>query len=269
MQDDFNIDRDRVVGCAIDYKNFIEEKDTIENNEKIINDFLAMLPAGGVSQLPLEIKDIERLQENDQRNFKAEFLMLKDFAQVVKSECVMKAQFFSFYDIPDLIVKKRYTRKDYDVIIKLLNKVKKLFLAHKATIVQGIKLEDLSVTDEDLVPLDLFDQVLKAKEDKQEQKKNLIGNLIANLRNDAIMKIKATGIEIPKTKKIIENSVFITSLNQYLDAEHTKIFSWYYKNQILYLQFIVTQKFFSSALQFQESYDMCKTAEHPNNTYNA
>jgi hypothetical protein len=47
----------------------------------------------------------------------------------------MKSLFFSFYDIPDLIIKKRYPRKDYDLIIKLLNKVKKLFLAHKATIV--------------------------------------------------------------------------------------------------------------------------------------
>jgi cellulase/cellobiase CelA1 len=90
------------------------------------------------------------------------------------------------------------------------------------------------------VPLELFDQVLKAKEDKQEYKKNLISNLITKLKNDAVAKIKATGIETEKTKKIVENSVFITSLNQYLDTEHTKIFSWYYKNQILYLQFIVT-----------------------------
>ena len=62
----------------------------------------------------MEVKDIERLLENDQRNFKVEFTMLKEFAQTVKTECVMKAQFFSFYDIPDLIIKKRYTRKDYD-----------------------------------------------------------------------------------------------------------------------------------------------------------
>ncbi len=61
--------------------------------------------------------------------------LLKDFSAVVKTECVMKSLFFSFYDIPDLIIKKRYPRKDYDLIIKLLNKVKKLFLAHKATIV--------------------------------------------------------------------------------------------------------------------------------------
>lgn len=114
MQDDFNIDRDRVVGCAIDYKNFIEEKDTIERDEKTINDFLALLPEGGVSHSILEVKDIERLQENDQRNFKVEFTMLREFASVVKTECVMKTQFFSFYDIPDLIIKKRYVRKDYD-----------------------------------------------------------------------------------------------------------------------------------------------------------
>ena len=83
--------------------------------------------------------------------------MLRDFATVVRTECVMKGQFFSFYDIPDLIIKKKYPKKDYEQIIKLLNKVKKLYLAHKATIIQGAKVEELTVTDEDLVPLDLFD----------------------------------------------------------------------------------------------------------------
>lgn len=141
----------------IDYTQFLEEKEDIEREEKTINDFLANLPEGGVSHSILEIKEIERLLENDIRQFKVELNLLKDFSAVVKTECVMKSVFFSFYDIPDLIIKKRYLRKDYDLIIKLLNKVKKLFLAHKATIVQGVKVEDLSITDEDLVPLELFD----------------------------------------------------------------------------------------------------------------
>ena len=54
--------------------------------------------------------------------------VMRDFAQVVRVECVMNQYFFSFYDIPDLIVKKKYARKDYELIIKLLNKVKKAYL---------------------------------------------------------------------------------------------------------------------------------------------
>ena len=69
----------------------------------------------------------------------------------------MNQHFFSFYDIPDLIVKKKYQRKDYESIIKLLNKVKKCYLVHKATIVTDKSVAELFVTDEDLVPLELFD----------------------------------------------------------------------------------------------------------------
>lgn len=86
--------------------------------------------------------------------------MLRDFSQVIKAECVLNQHFFSFFDIPDLIVKKKYQRKDFDQIIKLLNKVKKLYLAQKSTIIKDKAIEELEITDEDLVPLELFDQVL-------------------------------------------------------------------------------------------------------------
>lgn len=62
--------------------------------------------------------------------------LLRDFAQIVKTECVLNQYYFSFYDIPDLIVKKKYQRKDYDQIIKILTKVKKSYLAQKSLIVK-------------------------------------------------------------------------------------------------------------------------------------
>jgi hypothetical protein len=54
--------------------------------------------------------------------------VLRDFVTVVKSECVLNSYYFSFFDIPDLIVKKKYNRKDYDLIIGILSKVKKAYL---------------------------------------------------------------------------------------------------------------------------------------------
>ena len=56
----------------------------------------------------VEIKDLERLIDNESKNFKMEMNTVRDFAQVVRSECVLNSHFFSFYDIPDLIVKKKY-----------------------------------------------------------------------------------------------------------------------------------------------------------------
>lgn len=67
--------------------------------------------------------------------------------------------YFSYYDIPDLIVKKKYSRKDYDVILKLLNKTKRAYLLEKARITEK-EISELELTDEDLVPLELLDEVL-------------------------------------------------------------------------------------------------------------
>ena len=46
--------------------------------------------------------------EAEGRTFKGEMQVLKEFATTVRSECVLNQHFFSFYDIPDLIVKKKY-----------------------------------------------------------------------------------------------------------------------------------------------------------------
>lgn len=156
-QDDFNIEKEKVIACVIDYNQFHEAKERTEKEEKIINEFLCQLPEGGIGHQILEIKDLERLLESETRSFKSETTLLKEFATVVRSECVMNQHYFSFYDIPDLIIKKKYQRKDYESIIKLLNKVKKSYLVYKATILPDKQISQLVVTDEDLVPLELFD----------------------------------------------------------------------------------------------------------------
>ena len=52
--------------------------------------------------------------ENENRAFKIDMNLLKNFVQVVKTECVLNQYYFSFYDIPELIIKKKYQRKEYD-----------------------------------------------------------------------------------------------------------------------------------------------------------
>jgi len=45
---------------------------------------------------------------------------------------VLKSKFFSFYDIPDLIIKKKYQKKDYEIIMAFIQKVKRLYLEKRA-----------------------------------------------------------------------------------------------------------------------------------------
>jgi hypothetical protein len=175
-QEDFNMEKERVIACVLSFIQFYEDKEQVEKDEKIINDFLCQLPDGGIGHQILEIKDLERVLDNEVRTFKQEGTLLREFAATVRAECVMEQNFFSFYDIPDLIVKKKYTRKDYEGIIKMLNKVKKAYLLEKADILKDKNkpLDEIVITDEDLVPLDLFDKVLQNRENKQELKRQSI-----------------------------------------------------------------------------------------------
>ena len=222
-QEDFNMEKERVIACVLSFLQFYEDKEQIEKEEKIINDFLCQLPDGGIGHQILEIKDIERVLDNETRSFKLESSLLREFAAIVRAECVMEQNFFSFYDIPDLIVKKKYSRKDYESIIKMLNKVKKAYLVEKADILKDKNkpLEEIVITDEDLVPLDLFDKVLQSRENKQELRRLQIQGMIQRLKLEAAAKIKSMGVDTEKTKKIVENSVFIATLNAQMEALHS------------------------------------------------
>ena len=90
----------------------------------------------------------------------------------VKQECVIEQHYFIFFDIPDLIVKKRYSRKEYEDIIKVLNKVKTRYLARKAKEMPDKSIEFVSqITDDDLVPLVILDEVMSEVQNKANEKK--------------------------------------------------------------------------------------------------
>ena len=70
----------------------------------------------------------ERLISTKKQNLSNEQTLLGGFATVVKQECKVAEVFFSFYEIPELIERKRYTREQYEKIRKFLLKVKALYL---------------------------------------------------------------------------------------------------------------------------------------------
>lgn len=95
-------------------------------DEKVINDLLSLLPETNVGAL--EISHIEALITQQQAATDATVKVMSRFAQQVQSEIPRQTHFFNFYDVPDLIVRKQVTKKDYEVISKLLTKVKREFL---------------------------------------------------------------------------------------------------------------------------------------------
>ena len=64
-------------------------------------------------------------------------------------------------DLPELILKRKFSRKDYDDIIKIVLKVRNLYLAEQAQHAPDRPLALIAqITDDDLIPLALFDEVL-------------------------------------------------------------------------------------------------------------
>ncbi len=54
--------------------------------------------------------------------------------------------------------------------------------------------------------------------------------MLAKLKAEAAAKIKSMGVDSEKTKKIIENSVFISTLNSLMESTHSTIFTYYFKH---------------------------------------
>ena len=116
--DKHNQNKDRIEKCITDYNSFTEDMNTVRKENKIINDFLSNLP---VTLSIVMIEDLEKLLKTEQNKINSKMRMLNDFVVTVKQECVMNQQFFSFFEIPEVIVKKNYPRKDYeDIILKFL-----------------------------------------------------------------------------------------------------------------------------------------------------
>lgn len=153
-------------------------------NEKTLNNFMGKLPQSLSSFI--EPDDFQRIiiKEEDIHNELQE--LFTQFVSVVKEECVMNVHFFSFTGLPDVIVKKNYTRAQYQSLTKLLISVKNAYLQQRARTEaenvdeqkqgqQQMKTaeQNMTITEEDLVELQLLDDFLTQHERSFEQKKAL------------------------------------------------------------------------------------------------
>lgn len=70
-----------------------------------------------------------------------------------------------------------------------------------------------------------------------EDSKSYIVALVQEAKIEASKKISLLNVDSEKTKKIVENSVFINYLNSRMEQTHASIFSYNFKNQLLYYYF--------------------------------
>jgi hypothetical protein len=76
----------------------------------------------------LDLTHFEKLIDQLTNVFNGEFKILERFSGWVKAECVLDQFYFNFHEIPELILRKKITKKDYELLTKLLLKVKRAYI---------------------------------------------------------------------------------------------------------------------------------------------
>lgn len=175
------------------------------------------------------------------RQFDEDARLLNEFVAAVKSECIAAHEgqktFFTFDAVPDCIVRRKYTRENYEKIKKHILKVKQLFLKAKAAKrkqeaerekerraemgdvafddgasnrksvshhTEKDKGQDDVITDEDYVHFDYLQMVIDSKERKEIEMRTVWERFIQSVkveREEQFSKFKDEG---PKKKKLID-----------------------------------------------------------------
>jgi len=158
--------------CSQLYNDFQDHARKCYKNQKILNNFLAGLPEVAQS---IDPDDLSRLILKAESAHNEVRDLYNSFVSVVKAECVMNVHFFAFTSLPELIVRKNYSRKQFEQLTKLLVAVKEEYLALRAKEEENVddqkkdknhhlqpKTDPKIITEEDLVEISLLDDFLVA-----------------------------------------------------------------------------------------------------------
>ena len=237
---DMSIDKDKVETWQTDYFELIDKRKIDQRNENTLNDFLLRLKEFKI----LEIRDFKNCYDKFKNEFYDDQAMLNEFVEKVWRECVLNQYYFSLFDLPDFIVKMSPNKSDYKKILDLLQSVKIEYIKEKADILKK-RIDEVKLTDEDLVPLDLIKHVMGQRRYNFNLKWEYLNNFLNDSQEEVSKKIRQLQVENNKIKKTIENNVFISYLNKLMEDNHSEVFVDNYKIRVLHL--VLTKTLLKSA----------------------
>lgn len=129
------------------------------------------------------------------------------------------------------------------------------------------KIQEMQITDEDFVPLELFDGVLAEFQHKFNSKRQIQLDFIRLCREEAVKKQKVLGIDTERQKKLVDSAVFANLLNTKLEQTHSAVFTLHYKHSLLYYNLCGRKDNATDARTFKEKFDVCITADDIKNKY--
>lgn len=243
----FNIDKDKVEICKSDFEELLKERYEKEYKEDMLNDFLLKLNDFKF----IEIRDLRQCLEQYKYDFAEESTKLRTFVDKISRECILDQHYFSFYDIPDMILGMSPNKKDYASMLEFLQEAKNEYMKSKADVLKK-PLDEIKITDEDLVPLELLRHTLDQKKSKYHDNMDFITRFIASSQEEVTKKIRQLQVENVKTKKIIENNVFVQYLNKTMEDNHKEVFIPTYKIKLVHL--VLESSDFRSAKDVSRKY---------------
>ena len=244
---DMSIDKDKVENCQTDFFELIDKRKIDQRNENTLNDFLLRLKEFKI----LEIRDFKKCLDKFKNEFYDDQAMLNEFVEKVCRECVLNQHYFSLFDLPDFIVKISPSKADYKKMLELLQSVKSEYIKEKADILKK-PIDDVKITDEDLVPLDLIKHVLGQKRYKFNSTWEYLNGFLKESQEEVNKKIQQLQVENNKIKQTIENNVFIAHLNKVMEDTHSEVFVDNYKIRVLHL--VLNKSLLKSAKEVAKKY---------------
>ena len=194
--------------------------------------------------------------------------LLTNFIVDVKQDCLMNANFFNFLQVPECVMKKNFTRKQFEIVSKLLLSVKESYLKERAEKdaeiaeqarkeaeafatkdkkkgneeAAPVRADPNMITEEDLIDIELLDNYIANIEHKFTTKKELWETFIESCKQKGQAKCTELNVDAPKTKSQISQAVFASELNTHLEKNHDDVTTVFFKNQLFASAFTDSQK---------------------------
>lgn len=107
------------------------------------------------------------------RKHKEEAKHLESIIDAIYKECKMNTKFFSFFDIPEFLIKKSLSKRDLENTIELLNDAKEEYLKGKAEALSK-QVSEVKMTEDDLVPLEILGFMVDRRKERLDWEHNFL-----------------------------------------------------------------------------------------------
>jgi hypothetical protein len=177
--------------------------------------------------------DLQETLDTYRNRTREELKRLEQLVDAISKECRVEGSKFSFFDLPDFLVKQQLRKSDLQNAIELINAAKEHYRESKADVL-NVNLDDkVVITEDDLPPLELLSYTLNEKQEKFKVDLNYIVRFLSDIFSEVRKKQLALKVENEKVKLTIESNIIINRLNEFTEGKAINTFTHRHKTKML------------------------------------